>query len=40
MLHDGKGKDELTKTLMNDFGWADGGNGMRQLDAMIAELKR
>jgi glyoxylase-like metal-dependent hydrolase (beta-lactamase superfamily II) len=40
MLHDGKGKDDLTKTLKSDFGWADGGNGMRQLDAMIAELKR
>ncbi len=40
MLHDGKGKDDVTRTLMSDFGWADGGNGMRQLDAMIAELKR
>ena len=40
MLHDGKGKDDLTKMLKSDFGWADGGNGMRQLDAMIAELKR
>jgi cyclase len=40
MLHDGRGKDDVSKTLMNDFGWADGGNGMRQLDAMIAELKR
>jgi cyclase len=40
MLRDNKGKDDVTKTLKSDFGWADGGNGMRQLDAMLAELKR
>jgi|SRR5579871_1407904 len=36
----GKSKDEVVKTLASDFGWAPDGNGMRQVDAFIAELKR
>jgi hypothetical protein len=39
MLHEGKGKDDVTKTLMSDFGWQANGNGMRQIDAMLAELR-
>ena len=35
-----KNKDEVVKLLVSDFGWAPEGNGMRQVDAFIAEMKR
>ena len=34
-----KSMEEVVKTLVSDFGWASDGNGMRQVDAFIAELK-
>ena len=40
LVRDGKGKDEVSKTLVGDFGWAPTGLGIAQVDGMIAELKR
>lgn len=39
-LRGGKNKDEISKMLVSDFGWAATGNGIRQIDTMLAELKR
>lgn len=38
-LRSGKGKDDVTKLLASEFGWQPNSLGMRQVDAMIAELK-
>jgi cyclase len=40
IVREGKSKEEASKTLISDFGWAANGNGIRQIDAMLAELKR
>jgi cyclase len=40
MIREGKSKEEISKTLVNDFRWVANGNPMRQLDAMLAELTR
>ncbi|HML15952.1 MAG TPA: MBL fold metallo-hydrolase [Bryobacteraceae bacterium] len=39
LLRDGKGKDEVSQTLVSEFHWQPASLGMRQLDSMIAELK-
>lgn len=36
MVRDGKGKDEISRTLTSDFGWP----ATRQPDGLIAELKK
>jgi cyclase len=38
MLREGKGKDDVMKTLVADFGWNANG-GARSLDGLVAELK-
>ena len=40
MLREGKNKDDVTKTLVADFGWNPKGGTILQLDAMLSELKR
>ncbi len=39
MLRDGKGKDDVMKTLVAEFGWSTTGLGARSLDGLVAELK-
>ena len=39
MVHGGKTKEEVTKTLLDDFHWPAGGLAIGQVDAFIAELK-
>ena len=39
-LLSGRTKDEVTKTLVTEYGWAQGGLAVRQVDSMIAELKQ
>jgi len=38
MLRDGKGKDDVMKTLVADFGWSATGMGARSIDGLLAEL--
>jgi cyclase len=40
MVRQGKTKEEISKTLVNDFHWPDGGLAIQQVDAFIAELKQ
>lgn len=40
MVHQGKGKDEVSKTLVDEFHWPAGGLAIQQVDAFIAEMKR
>jgi glyoxylase-like metal-dependent hydrolase (beta-lactamase superfamily II) len=40
MLRDGKGKDDIMKTLVADFGWSATGMGARSIDGLLAELKQ
>jgi cyclase len=40
MVRQGKTKAEISKTLINDFHWPDGGLAIQQVDAFIAELKQ
>jgi len=40
LVRQGKGKDEVEKTLINDYGWPVGGLAIAQVDSLIAELKR
>jgi len=40
IVHDGKGKDEVTKALVGEFGWPAQGLAIQQVDAFIAELKQ
>ncbi len=40
MVRDGKSKDDISKTLVADFGWPAQGLSMRSLDGLMAELKR
>jgi cyclase len=39
MVRGGQSKDEVSKTLVTEFGWAPGGLAVQQVDSMIAELK-
>jgi cyclase len=39
MVRGGKSRDEVAKTLVSEFGWAQGGLAVQQVDSMIAELK-
>jgi cyclase len=39
MVRGGSSKDEIAKTLVTEFGWAQGGLAVQQVDSMIAELK-
>jgi cyclase len=39
LIREGKGKDDIAKVLVADFGWTGTGLGMRSLEPMIAELK-
>jgi glyoxylase-like metal-dependent hydrolase (beta-lactamase superfamily II) len=39
MVREGKSKEEVSKTLVTEFGWAPGGLAVQQVDALIAELK-
>jgi cyclase len=39
MIRQGKSKDEVSRTLSSEFGWAPGGLALQQVDAFIAELK-
>ncbi len=38
MVRQGKSKAEISKTLIDDFHWPDGGLAIQQVDAFIAEL--
>jgi glyoxylase-like metal-dependent hydrolase (beta-lactamase superfamily II) len=39
MVRGGKSKDEVSKTLVTEFGWKHGGLAVQQVDSLIAELK-
>jgi cyclase len=39
MVRGGASKEDVSKTLVSEFGWQSGGMQMRFLDGMIAELK-
>jgi glyoxylase-like metal-dependent hydrolase (beta-lactamase superfamily II) len=39
MLRSGKGKDDVSQMLTAEFGWQANSLGMRQIDAMLVELK-
>lgn len=39
MIRQGKSKDEVSRTLSTEFGWAPGGLALQQVDAFIAELR-
>jgi glyoxylase-like metal-dependent hydrolase (beta-lactamase superfamily II) len=39
MVRGGRTKDEVAKTLVTEFGWAQGGLAVQQVDRMIAELR-
>jgi cyclase len=39
MVKQGRGKDEISRMLVADFGWSSTGMGMRSLDGLLAELK-
>lgn len=40
MVRQGKSKDEISQTLIKDFGWPAGGLAIQQVDAFIAEMKQ
>jgi hypothetical protein len=40
MVRQGKSKDEVSQTLVKDFGWPVGGLAIGQVDAFIAEMKQ
>jgi cyclase len=40
MVRQGRSKDEISQTLVKDFGWPAGGLAIQQVDAFIAEMKR
>jgi glyoxylase-like metal-dependent hydrolase (beta-lactamase superfamily II) len=39
MVRSGSSKDEVAKTLVNEFHWANGGLAVQQVDAFIAEVR-
>jgi cyclase len=40
MVHQGRSREEVSKTLVGEFHWPDGGLAIQQVDAFIAELKQ
>ena len=40
IVREGKGKDEVTKALVGEFGWPANGLAIQQVDAFIAELRQ
>ena len=40
MVQGGRSKEEISKTLVNEFNWADGGLAVQQVDAFIAEMQK
>ena len=40
IVREGKGRDEVTKVLVGEFGWPAQGLAIQQVDAFIAELKQ
>jgi glyoxylase-like metal-dependent hydrolase (beta-lactamase superfamily II) len=40
MVREGKSKDDVSQTLIKDFGWPAGGLAIGQVDAFIAEMKQ
>ncbi|HSP68330.1 MAG TPA: MBL fold metallo-hydrolase [Bryobacteraceae bacterium] len=40
LVRQGKSKDEISQTLVKDFGWPAGGLAIQQVDAFIAEMKQ
>jgi glyoxylase-like metal-dependent hydrolase (beta-lactamase superfamily II) len=40
MVRGGQSKEEISKTLVNEFHWANGGLAVQQVDAFIAEMKK
>lgn len=40
MVRQGKNRDEVSQTLIKDFGWPAGGLAIGQVDAFIAEMKQ
>ena len=39
MVRQGRSKDEVSQTLVKDFGWPVGGLAIQQVDAFISEMK-
>ena len=39
LVRQGKGQDEVSNLLVNDYGWPAGGLAIQQVDGLIAELK-
>lgn len=39
LVHQGKGKEDVSKVLVSEFGWSAKGLAIQQVDAFIAELK-
>jgi glyoxylase-like metal-dependent hydrolase (beta-lactamase superfamily II) len=39
MVHAGASKEDISKTLVGEFHWANGGLAVQQVDAFIAEMK-
>ena len=40
MVRSGASKDDISKTLVGEFHWANGGLAVQQVDAFIAEMKQ
>jgi len=40
MVHAGRSKEEISKVLVDDYHWANGGLAIQQVDALIAELRQ
>jgi glyoxylase-like metal-dependent hydrolase (beta-lactamase superfamily II) len=40
MVRQGKSKDDISQTLIKDFGWPAGGLAIQQVDAFISEMKQ
>jgi cyclase len=40
MVRSGDSKDQVSKTLVSEFGWAPAGLAIQQVDSLIAELKQ
>jgi cyclase len=40
IVHGGKGKDEVSKALVGEFGWPANGLAIQQVDAFVGEMKQ
>jgi hypothetical protein len=40
MVRQGRGKDDVSKVLVEEFHWPAGGLAIQQVDSFIAEMKR